>query len=127
MEQNTGKKILIAEDDGFLSKIYDVKLKGMGYNVVMASDGEDALEKLNQGGYNLIILDMMMPKRDGFDVLAAVRANQALSSVPVIVLSNLGQESDVKKAMDMGANDYLIKANFSIDEVVSKIKKHLGE
>ena len=118
------KKILVAEDDKFLVKIYQTKLAEQGYEVVIAMDGEDALAKVESEKPDLLILDLIMPKKNGFDVLEEMKQKEELKSIPVVVLSNLGQESDVERVMQAGAVDYIIKANFSIEAVVEKIKKH---
>jgi DNA-binding response OmpR family regulator len=119
------KKILIAEDGEFLMRVYEVKLSKEGFNIVKAVDGEVALSLAQSEKPDVILLDLMLPKKSGFEVLAELKASAELKGIPVIVLTNLGQDTDVKKAMDGGASDYLIKANFSIDAVVEKIKKLL--
>ncbi|MBL4693801.1 response regulator [Candidatus Gracilibacteria bacterium] len=119
------KKILIAEDDKFLLKIYLTKLEAAGYVIVSAEDGDTALEKLKTELPNLLILDILLPKKNGFEVLLAMKADPAIKHIPVIVLSNLGQELDVEKAMSAGAIDYLVKANVSIESVLEKIKSHI--
>ncbi|MBI4215609.1 MAG: response regulator [Parcubacteria group bacterium] len=116
------KKILVAEDDRFLSKIYYTKLSTEGYDVSVASDGEEAVRKTESELPELILLDMVMPKKNGFEVLQDIKANEKTKDIPVIILSNLGQEEDVKRGLGLGANDYLVKTNLSIQEVVSKIK-----
>lgn len=117
-------KILVAEDDKFLLKIYQTKLAKEGYEIVSATDGEEAVQSIKIEKPNLVILDLVMPKKNGFEVLEEIKADPELKDIPVIVLSNLGQESDVERVMQAGAVDYLIKANFSIEEVMEKIKKH---
>jgi len=122
-------KILLAEDEPFLSGMYQTKLKIEGYDVVAAADGEEALEKLDKGDFDIILLDIMMPKLNGFEVLNNIRnnSNKELAKIPVIILTNLGQKTDIEKGLLLGANDYIVKANFTPAEVVDKIKKHLNE
>ncbi|OGZ19556.1 MAG: hypothetical protein A2481_00210 [Candidatus Yonathbacteria bacterium RIFOXYC2_FULL_47_9] len=126
MTDNTQKKILIIEDDEHISKIYDIKLKSEGMNVTIARDGVEGLEKVESEDPALILLDLMIPKKDGFEVLAEIKKMPKRKNVPVIVLSNLGQQSDVDRVMALGAVDYLVKANLSFQEVVAKIRQHLG-
>lgn len=126
MTDNTQKKILIIEDDEHISKIYDIKLKSEGMNVVIARDGVEGLEKVISEDPALIMLDLMIPKKDGFEVLAEVKKMPNRKNIPVIILSNLGQQSDVERVMALGAVDYLVKANLSFQEVVAKIREHLA-
>ncbi len=118
------KTVLIAEDGKFLAKLYTTKLTEKGFNVTIACDGEEAIEKLTSGEKpDILLLDLIMPKKSGFEVLTEIKKDPNLSSIPIIILSNLGQDEDVKKGIDAGANDYVIKANISIDELVGKIEK----
>lgn len=125
MTDNTQKKILIIEDDEHISKIYDIKLKAEGMNVIIARDGVEGLAKVVSEDPVLIMLDLMIPKKDGFEVLAEIKKMPNRKNVPVIVLSNLGQPSDIERVMTLGAVDYLVKANLSFQEVVAKIREHL--
>jgi two-component system alkaline phosphatase synthesis response regulator PhoP len=120
------RKILIAEDDPFISEIYVTDLEAKGYQVEIATDGQQAIEKLNSGPYSLVLLDILMPKKDGFAVLTEINANPNIE-IPVIVLSNLGRKEHISKALDMGAQDYIIKTQFTPQEVVDKIEKVLKE
>lgn len=118
-------KVLIAEDDKFLSKIYATKLKKEGIEADIAYDGEEALTKLRASKPTLVLLDLIMPKVDGFAVLEAMHKDPDLKKIPVIVLTNLGQETDMKKCKDLGVKDFVVKANSSIQEVIEMIKKYL--
>jgi len=122
---NNPLKILIVEDDGFLSQMYSAKLKIEGFEVVSAFDGEKALRTAKKEAPNLILLDLLLPKKSGFDVLAALKRDSETSGIPVIVLSNLGQKTDIDRCFELGAADYLIKAHFIPSEVIAKIKKVL--
>ena len=117
-----GQRILIVEDDLVLKELLGHKLAGT-YSLTYASDGEEALASLERVQPELVLLDLMMPKLDGFGVLERVRARtDALKNVPIIVLSNLDQESDESRARAAGANDYLVKANVSVDEIASRVR-----
>ena len=124
MTENT-QKILLAEDDQFLSRAYKDGLGRAGFDVTVVSDGEEAVSKIGESGFDLILLDLIMPKKNGFEVLEAIKGNDSTKNVPVIILSNLGQESDIEKGKQLGAVDYMIKSDWSMKEVISKIKKHL--
>ena len=121
-------KILLVEDDTFLREIILKKLSSEGFEVVEAEDGEKALLAAEKDVYDVILLDLIIPVINGFEVLEKVRSlhDKQMAGVPIFVLSNLGEEDDIKKAMDLGANDYLVKAHFTTDEIVEKIKKELG-
>jgi len=118
-------KILIVEDDNFLSQMYATKLKLEGFEVVAAFDGEKALRLAKKELPDLILLDLLLPKKSGFDVLAELKKDSTVDKIPVIVLSNLGQKSDIDRCFESGAADYLIKAHFIPSEVIAKIKKVL--
>jgi len=120
------KSILVAEDDPFYANIYRVKLAKEGFDVEIAGNGEKALEAIRRKKPDLLILDLIMPVKDGFAVLKELNADAALKDVKVVVLSNLGQAEDVKKAKDLGAKDYIIKTNVSIQEMVTKIRGYLS-
>lgn len=118
------KKILIVEDDQFLHKILVTKIKAAGFDFISAYDGEDALKKVEKLP-DLILLDLILPQMSGFEFLSEIKGNPKFKNIPVIVLSNLGQEEDLERAKSLGAQDYLVKANFSMDEVMKKIKEWL--
>lgn len=127
MNQNLKQKILLVEDDNFLAQMYYLKLKNVGYDVEIAYDGEEALEKINILKPDVVLLDLRLPKISGFDVLKNIRENEQTKEIPVIVLSNLGEKEDIERASELGANDYLIKAHFTPTEVVEKIVNVLEE
>lgn len=118
-------RVLVVEDETFLVKIYAVKLKKEGYEVSIASDGEQAVAMARDLKPDLILLDLILPKMNGFDALEAMRASQENKHTPVIILSNLGQEEDMKRARAFGVDAYLVKANHSIQEIVDKIRETL--
>lgn len=120
-------KILVVEDETFLVKIYAVKLKKEGFDVSIANDGEEAVRMAASVKPDLILLDLILPKMNGFEALEKIRATPENKKTPVIVLSNLGQEEDIKRAEALGADDYLVKANFSIQDIVAKIRGTLDK
>ena len=115
------KKILIVEDDKFLRELISQKLLKEGYDIVEAVDGEKGIESANKEKPYLVLLDLILPGIDGFEVLAKLKADPKLSNIPVIILSNLGQKIDIEKGIEMGAVDFLIKAHFTPGEIVEKI------
>jgi len=115
------KKILVIEDDKFLRELISQKLLKEGYDIVEAVDGEKGIEVANKEKPDLVLLDLILPGIDGFEVLAKLKADPKLSDIPVIILSNLGQKTDIEKGIEMGAADYLIKAHFTPGEIVEKI------
>lgn len=119
------KKILILEDDKFLRELVKKKLVGEGFEVIEASDGEEGVKKTKEEKPDLILLDLILPGIDGFEVLAKVKEDPTTSSIPVIILSNLGQREEVEKGLKLGAIDYMIKAHFTPSEIVEKIKNAL--
>jgi len=123
-----GPKVLLVEDDSFLRDICAKKLTREGFRVFEIIDGAEALKNLEKINPDVILLDIILPTVNGFEILEKIRANgdKKISQTPVIMLSNLGQEEDVKKALGLGANDYLIKAHFTTEDIIEKIKKELG-
>lgn len=119
------KKILIVEDDTFILEMYATKLLNFGYDVLTATDGDEALKIVKDKKPDFILLDLVLPSVDGFDVLKAVRKNPKSKSIPVILLTNLGERKDVEKGLKLGADDYLIKAHFTPSEVIEKIQNLL--
>ena len=117
--------ILVAEDDHFYARIYETKLSKEGFNVQVVSNGDQVLEFVQKQQPRLILLDLLMPIRDGFDTLKALKESATTKNIPVIIISNLGQEEDMKQAMSLGAVDYFVKANLSIEEMVERVKKNL--
>jgi len=123
--QNSAKRILIVEDDPFLIDIYTTKLKDIGFSIDVANDGEDGLRKLKEGNFDLLMLDIVLPHIDGWQVLKQISENEELKNLKVIVLSNLGQKEEVEKGLKLGAIKYLIKAHYTPQEVIEEIKKVL--
>ena len=115
--------VLLVEDDPFLREICSKKLAKEGYTVYEAADGAEALSTVKKVKPHIVLLDVILPTMDGFQILKGIRADndKEVSQVPVIMLSNLGQEDDIKRAMELGANDYLVKAHFTTDEIADRI------
>ena len=118
-------KILIVEDDKFLRELIVQKILKEGYQAQEAINGEDGVLKAKEEKPDLILLDLILPGIDGFEVLRQVKEDAATSSIPVIILSNLGQKDDVERGMKLGAADYIIKAHFTPGEILAKIKSIL--
>ncbi|MFC1678409.1 response regulator transcription factor [Patescibacteria group bacterium] len=127
VKKDKEKIILLAEDDKYISAAYKSGLERVGYKVLHAVNGIEALRFARQEIPDIVLLDIIMPTMDGFEVLEEFKADKMLKSIPVIVLSNLGQDADIIKAKAMGAIDYLVKSNYSMVEVLKKIDNHLGK
>ncbi len=119
------KKILVTEDDKFLANAMRVKLSKAGFDVTVATDGVEAIEAIEKNRPDLVLLDMVMPRQDGFATLEIIRKRVELKDMPVIVTSNLGQKEDIDRAMKLGANGYLVKSEISIDKILEKINMML--
>lgn len=119
------KKILIIEDDKFLRELIIKKLIKEGYETSEAMDGEEGIKKIEEERPALILLDLILPGIDGFEVLTRMKDDPLLSQIPVIILSNLGQKEDVERGLKLGAVDYLIKAHFTPGEIIDKIRTAL--
>jgi len=118
-------KILVVEDDKFLRELIVRKLSDEDFNVEEAVDGEEGLRKIKELKPDLVLLDLILPGIDGFEVLSRMKEEISLSSVPVIILSNLGQREDIERGLKLGAVDYLVKAHFTPNEIIEKVKKVL--
>lgn len=117
------KKILLVEDEAALRKTLGTFLKQEGYKMILAADGEIGLRLAKSKKPDLILLDLVLPKVHGFDVLAQLKSDPGTKQIPVIVLTNLEKIEDIEKAIEMGATTYLIKARYSLEEVVEKVRK----
>ncbi len=119
-------KILLVEDDDLLVRMYQDKFTRDGNKITVALDGEEGLAKLREERPDLILLDILMPKMDGYEMLKRVKADPELKSIPVILLTNLGGQDDPRKGLEMGAVAYLIKSDYTPDQVVAKVKEILA-
>ncbi len=115
--------LVVIEDDKFLIKAYQIKFNSAGFNIISATDGAAGLELARKELPALIILDLMLPKMNGFEFLKAIKADEKTRHIPVIILSNLGQQGDREKALSLGAADYLVKTDYKLEEIVNKIKE----
>ena len=120
------KKIVIIEDEDFISKILQIKLKNSEMDLLVARDGESGLEMVKKQKPDLVLLDLILPKMYGFDILKALKDDNSTKKIPVIILTNLGQDEEKQKGMELGALDYFVKANTSLDKIVQRIEEVLG-
>jgi len=119
-------RILVVEDEEFLVLALKDNLEAEGCTIDVAMNGEEAMKHIRSNRPNLILLDLLMPKRDGFYVLEEIKKNPEWKLIPIIVLSNLGSDTEIKKALEMGADDYFVKSQHPIEEVIEKVKEYLG-
>ena len=122
---NPNKKILVIEDEATLQKALNEVLSEEGYEVISSLDGLKGLELAKKETPDLILLDIILPKMDGFEVLKRIKEDDKISEIPVIILTNLSDINDIQKALDLGATTYLVKADFHLEDVLKKIKKVL--
>jgi len=120
-------KLIIIEDDPFLLSILAEKLKEAGFSIEMAADGEDGLNKIKSEDFDLVLLDIVLPKIDGFKILEELRGDNQLKKIPVIILSNLYDKNNIDKAILLGAKEYIVKAYNTPEEIVFKIKSFLAK
>lgn len=113
--------ILVVEDDQFLSAAYKLKLEKEEFIVSLAQDGQEALDMLQTLTPDLILLDLVMPIKDGFAVLSDLKESEKLRDIPVIIASNLGQDEEIKRGIAMGAVDYIVKSNTTLEEIIQKV------
>ena len=125
LEETKKTKVLIIEDDQRINKVYMAKLRVEGITTITALDGEEGLRKVYSEKPDLILLDLMLPQKSGFEILKEIKSDPEVKDIPVIILSNLAQEKEIKAGLDLGAEDYLVKTNYSIQQVMEKIKKNL--
>ena len=119
------KKILIIEDDSFLSEMYSTKLIREGFETEIAINGKQGLDKIKSIKPDLVLLDIVLPKMDGFEILESVKKDSKLKNIPIVLLTNLGQKNEIEKGLLLGADEYIIKAHFTPTAVVTKIKEIL--
>jgi len=119
------KTILIIEDEKDLRFFLSSAFSQEGFEVMEAIEAEEAFEKIKQKKPDLILLDIFLPKKSGFDFLIELKKNPNWEQIPVIILSNLGQREEIERGMELGAVDFLIKANFTLEEIVQRVKKFL--
>jgi len=123
---NNAKKILLVEDEELIVNLLQRKLEAEGYEVFVARDGIEGLEKMKKTKPDLVLLDIIMPRMGGFEVMEAMKKDKGLRDIPVIVISNSGQPVELDRARQLGARDWLIKTEFDPKEVLAKVKKQIG-
>jgi DNA-binding response OmpR family regulator len=121
------KKILFIEDESALQKTFRDILEKEGYQMISALDGESGLRLAKSEKPDLILLDLILPRKDGFEVLKELKEDETTKGIPVIVLTNLEDIQSIEKAIELGATTYLVKAQYSLEEVIQKVKKALGK
>jgi len=122
------QRLLVVEDDQFLRELYDQLLKEEGYDVEIAEDGEIGFEKISEGGFDLVLLDIMLPKIDGLEILKKLKEHGPKKpNGPVVLLTNLGQDSIIKEGFSLGASGYLIKSAMNPDQVLAEVKVFLSK
>ena len=121
------KKILLVEDDQFLVRVYKLKLEKQGYEVIYLEDGREVLQTVRVEKPDLVVLDLILPKKDGVEVLKELKGNTETKDVPVLVLSQLGMPEDIEKSKEAGAIDHLVKSQNSFAEVVTEVKRILSD
>lgn len=117
------KKILLIEDDPLLIDIYSTKLQESGFEVTVVEHGEKALALMGEERPDLVLLDIVLPHTDGWEILRQIQASEALKTIPVVILSNLGQKEEIEKGLNLGAVKYLIKAHYTPSEIVQEVIK----
>ncbi len=125
---NKNKKVLLVEDDNGIREMYQMKLEMENCEVIVAEDGKMALDLIEKENPDLILLDLLLPKKDGFEVLKEIKdsKDEKTKSIPVIILSNLSNKEDIKETKKLGASDYFVKAKITPDEIMKKVSKFLG-
>lgn len=126
MDNSSKKTILVVEDDKFLRELLTRKLESEGFPVSMAVEGKEALRKIKEELPHLVLLDLVLPGIDGFGILEQMKKDPQTDKIPVIILSNLGQREEVERGLELGADDYLIKAHFTPNDIIERVKKFLG-
>lgn len=116
-------KILFVEDESSLQKTFSDMLSGEGYEIISALDGETGLRMAKEMVPDLILLDLVLPKKHGFEVLKELKEDEKTKNLPVIILTNLGQAEDVEQALSLGATTYLVKSNYTLSEVLEMVEK----
>ena len=119
-------KILLVEDDRFLIKAVYTKLTQKGFEVILANDGDEAISKAKAEKPEIVLLDMVLPKKSGFEVLRELKGNPETASIPVFILSNLAQDQDIQEGKALGAEDYIVKSNTSLSAIVDKVANFLA-
>lgn len=125
ISQKAMKKILLIEDEELIIKLLSKKLDAAGYDVALAMNGQEGIEKMRENMPDLVLLDIVMPRMGGFEVMAEMKKDEKLAKIPVIIISNSGQPLELERAKELGAADWLVKTEFDPKEVAEKIQKYI--
>ena len=126
-EEKKARKIVLVEDDSLMSGILATHLIGEGFTVVPVTDGMQAFERVQAEHPDIVLLDIVLPGVSGFDILQKLKQEESTKSIPVLILSNLGSDEEIKRGTDLGAKGYLVKANSMVDEITEKVQEILGQ
>jgi len=121
------KKVLIVEDDALISEMYSNKFKEVGFEVVLAKDGEEAIVRTKETNPDLVLLDVVLPKKDGFEVLEEIKKDPALKNIKIVLLTNLSEGENINRGLNSEADAYLVKAHSTPSQIVEKVKEIMGE
>ena len=124
-EEKKEKKIVLVEDDSLMSSILATHLIKEGFNIISVTEGAQAFERIQAEQPSIVLLDIVLPGVGGFDILAKLKQDESTKSIPVLILSNLGSKEEIQRGIDLGAEDYLVKANSMVEEITGKIQKIL--
>ncbi|KKT14720.1 MAG: CheA signal transduction histidine kinase [Parcubacteria group bacterium GW2011_GWF2_44_8b] len=124
-EEKKEKKIVLVEDDSLMSSILAAHLIKEGFNIISVTEGAQAFERIQAEQPSIVLLDIVLPGVGGFDILAKLKQDESTKSIPVLILSNLGSKEEIERGIDLGAEDYLVKANSMVEEITGKIQKIL--
>ena len=119
------KKVLIIEDDSFLLDLEAAKIKKNNYDIIVAQTGEEGMNKILEPGIGIVLLDLLLPNFDGYEILKKIREGETTKKIPVIVFSNCSEQKDIEKAMQLGATKFMVKSNFSLEELIDEIGKFI--
>jgi len=125
-EEKKEKKIVLVEDDSLMSSILATHLIKEGFNIISVTEGAQAFERIQAEQPSIVLLDIVLPGIGGFDILAKLKQDESTKSIPVLILSNLGSKEEIERGIDLGAEDYLVKANSMVEEITGKIQKILN-
>ena len=124
-EEKKERKIVLVEDDSLMSSILAAHLIKEGFNIISVTEGAQAFERIQAEQPNIVLLDIVLPGIGGFDILAKLKQDESTKSIPVLILSNLGSKEEIQRGIELGAEDYLVKANSMVEEITGKIQKIL--
>ena len=122
MKENSETKVLIVEDDVYISEMYRIKFESENYKTVITSNGSEIIKMIEKEKPDIILLDIVMPVMDGFDVLKIIKSNEKFNNIPVVMLTNLSQKESIERVFELGAKGYIVKSHFTPSEVVKKVK-----